>query len=132
MKILVDTSVWSLVLRRKNKTEHTDALSQLILDGLVVLIGPVMQEVLSGISERIVFDELKEKLMQFDMPQITVNDYQLAAEFFNTCRRNGIQGSHTDFLICAAAHNRNLMIYTTDGDFDHYSKYIPTELYKPQ
>jgi hypothetical protein len=28
--------------------------------------------------------------------------YELAAECFNTCRAQGVQGSNNDFLICAA------------------------------
>ena len=55
MKVLVDTAVWSLVLRRKYRPENramAAALASLIVDGLVVMIGPIRQELLSGIKER--------------------------------------------------------------------------------
>lgn len=128
MKVLVDTSVWSLALRRKEPDAIAKKLTDLIMEALVVMIGPVRQEVLSGISNRAVFDNLKSKLRSFEDLPITSEDYETAAEFFNTCRTNGVQGSHTDFLICAVAHNNNLMIFTTDDDFRHYAKYLPIRL----
>jgi len=133
MKVLVDTSVWSLALRRKSVEDSGDIaknLSQLITDAMVVMIGPVRQEVLSGISREEVFLNLKSKLEPFDDIVITTYDYETAAEFNNTCRRNGIQGSHTDFLICAIACNHDLLIFTTDDDFTHYAKYLPINLYR--
>jgi predicted nucleic acid-binding protein len=47
-------------------------------------------------------------------------DYELAAEFFNICRSKGIQGSNTDFLICAVAHRRSYSILSTDNDFQNF------------
>ena len=55
-------------------------------------------------------------------------DYELAAEFFNRCRSQGVQGSNTDFLVCAAASARKLPILTTDQDFGLYAKYLPVNL----
>ena len=129
MKVLVDTSVWSLALRRKKPSEITHKLSELILSSLVVMIGPVRQELLSGISNEDVFLELKNRLKAFDDLALTAHDYETAAEFFNTCRKHGVQGSHTDFLICAAAHNNNLLIFTTDMDFKNFAKYLPIRLF---
>ena len=56
--------------------------------------------------------------------ELNIADYELAAEFFNTCRSNGVQGSNTDFLICAAAANRNYSIFTTDKDFENFQAHI--------
>ncbi|MGG6264696.1 hypothetical protein ACQ4M3_14865 [Leptolyngbya sp. AN03gr2] len=56
---------------------------------------------------------------------MTQNDYETAAEFFNLCRRNGVQGSNTDFLICAVAYRRNDSIFTTDQDFTAFQAYLP-------
>ena len=57
------------------------------------------------------------------------NDYELAAEFFNTCRAKGVRVSKTDLLICAAASTLKLPILTTDQDFVPYSKYLPIDLH---
>ena len=128
MKVLVDTSVWSLALRRKEQGEIVKKLTELVKASMVVLVGPMRQEILSGISDKTVFDKLQSKLRSFDDLPISTKDYETAAEFFNTCRKNGVQGSHTDFLICAVAANNDLLIFTTDQDFDHYAKYLPIRL----
>jgi len=128
MKTLVDTSAWSLVLRRKDESETAKILSDLILTSQVVMIGPVRQELLSGISNEDMFDKLKTKLEAFDDFPITTQEYVTAARFYNTCRKHGIQGSHTDFLICAVAHNNDLSILTTDKDFDNFAKYLPIRI----
>ena len=126
--MLVDTSVWSLAMRRKEKNEIAEKLAELILESLVVMIGPVRQELLSGISDEAVFNKLRSSLQSFDDLPSTTEDYETAAEYFNICRKKGVQGSHTDFLICALAYNNNLLIFTTDQDFQHYAKYLPIQL----
>lgn len=72
MKVLVDTSVWSLALRKgeKNETESgiVELLAELIRDTNVVIIGPIRQEILSGISQRNRFNDLKNKLSIFKEP----------------------------------------------------------------
>ena len=132
MKVLVDTSVWSLALRRSKSDKIAEDLAVLIHASLVVLIGPVRQEILSGISNENVFFELKSKLAYFEDLPISTFDYETAAQFFNTCRAQGIQGSHTDFLICAVASNNDLLIFTTDQDFKHFAKHLPIRLYKAE
>ena len=128
MKVLADTSVWSLALRRKEQSETTRKLADLILLSLVVMIGPVRQELLSGISNENTFLKLKGKLEVFDDFPIATSEYETAARFHNICRKNGVQGSHTDFLICAAAHNNSLLIFTTDMDFYGFAKHLPIRL----
>ena len=59
---------------------------------------------------------------------ITINNNVLAADYFNICRSHGIQGSNTDFLICATANRRNHEIFTTDKDFINFSQYLPIVL----
>jgi predicted nucleic acid-binding protein len=130
MKVLVDTSVWSLAFRRKEPDEFVLKLTELIQASLVVLIGPIRQELLSGISNIKMYDELKSRLRFFEDLPITTDDYEMAANFYNICRKSGIQGSHTDFLICSVAHNNSLLIFTTDQDFQQYAKYLPIRLFR--
>ena len=131
MSILVDTSVWSLALRRKAApVSEEETLKRLIRDGQVKIIGPVRQELLSGIPSLEQFEALKSRLSYFPDTVIQTSDYELAASFFNVCRQNGIQGSHVDFLICAVATNNEFQIYTTDKDFLSYRKHLPIMLFK--
>ena len=71
----------------------------LIIDGRVALLGVVRQEVLSGIRHADQFERLKNYLRAFPDLELVIDDYELAAEFYNTCRRQGIQGANTDFLV---------------------------------
>ena len=127
MNVLVDTSVWSLALRRDRPTD--DALvrefAELIDEQRVVMIGPVRQELLSGIRNPAQFDRLSGHLRDFPDLVLTEADYERAAEFFNLCRSLGVQGSNTDFLICAVAANRHLAILTADQDFVLFAEHLP-------
>ena len=134
MKVIVDTSVWSLALRR-DKQEFSAPLKELrhmIYDHRVQMIGPIRQEILSGIRSESQFKKLQKHLGSFpDLPVLT-EDYVTAAKYFNRCRSKGIQGSNTDFLICAMAVRNKFSIYTTDKDFDLFSKHIDIVLYKAE
>jgi hypothetical protein len=132
--VLVDTSVWSLALRKKQKNENdtkiVDKFSKLISNLDIVIIGPIRQEILSGISDNNRFNDLKNKLSIFEDFQIETHDYELAAQYYNECRGKGIQGSHIDYLICAVAVNNDMSIFTLDYDFQHYKKYTKIKLEK--
>jgi len=130
MKVLVDTSVWSLAFRRKQPDDIVEKLVDLIHASLVVMIGPVRQELLSGIPNNKEFNDLKSRLEHFDDLPIATSDYEKAAEFYNICRSCGVQGSHDDFLICAVAANNNLRIFTTDKDFEQYAKHLPIQIFE--
>ena len=132
MKVIVDTSVWSLALRRdkEDSPAQVQELRQIIHSHRVQMIGPIRQEILSGIRSEPQFKKLRKHLESFpDLPILT-EDYVTAAQFFNHCRSKGIQGSNTDFLICAVAVRNKFSIYTTDKDFDLFSKYIQIVLHK--
>jgi predicted nucleic acid-binding protein len=132
VKVLVDTPIWSLALRRKHRPENASIqmeLASLIADGRVAMIGAIRQELLSGIKERAHFERLRDHLHAFSDIEIRSNDYEEAASFYNLCRANGIQGSNTDFLICAVAARNQFSIFTIDGDFAHFAKVLPITLY---
>jgi len=134
VKIIVDTSVWSLALRRRTGSEEAPvkALRELVADGLIVMLGCIRQEILSGVRSRDQFQTLRDHLRAFRDEILQTDDYERAAEFFNDCRREGIQGSNTDFLICAAAANRGHAIFTTDDDFQRFRKVIDITLFSPR
>jgi predicted nucleic acid-binding protein len=131
MKVIVDTSVWSLALRRNQSdiSPSVVSLRDLMADSRVVLLGAVRQEILSGIRHPEQFNRLKDHLRAFPNLELSIADYELASEFFNTCRNQGIQGANTDFLICAAAAQRNYSILTTDRDFDSFKSHLPIILF---
>ena len=130
MRVLVDTSVWSLALRRRRMSHPSvEELQSLIRDGRVVMVGVVRQELLSGVRQAADFARLREHLRAFEDDPILSTDHERAAEMFNTCRAEGIQGSNTDFLLCAVAERRGLAIFTTDRDFDRFAHILPVRLH---
>ena len=134
MNVLVDTSVWSLALRRRRlmQAPETLELAELVKEGRVSLLGPVRQELLSGIVDEKQYTVLRDHLRAFPDIELDPADYEEAATFFNRCRARGVQGSNTDFLICAVAARRQLGILTTDDDFRHFAKLLPIRLHAPR
>ena len=134
MNVLVDTSVWSLALRRQaprgTKVEHE--LGALIGESRVLMIGAIRQELLSGIRASEQFKRLRESLRAFSDEPLGQEDYEEAASCFNRCRAKGIQGSNTDFLLCAVALRRKIPILTTDDDFQGFAKHLRIELHQPR
>lgn len=134
MNALVDTSIWSLALRRRKRPPAPEAveLAELIRGGGAKIIGPVRQELLSGVKGTAALQNLRQYLRAFPDLHLETDDFELAAEFFNRCRSRGIQGSNTDFLICAVAARRQQSVFTTDHDFAAFAKIIPVQLHMPR
>ncbi len=101
MKVLVDTSVWSLALRRRGRPNDpaVGELRSLIDEGRVALIGPIRQELLSGIRTSEAFERLRDHLQPFSDEQR------------------------------ATAERRNLPILTTDADFSRFADILPIRLH---
>ena len=107
-------------------------LIRLVEEGLVVLLGPVRQEVLSGIKHREQFERLRERLAAFPDLELTTRDFETAAELCNLCIAKGVQASHTDFLIAAAAITRGYAVLSADQDFKHIARIVPVRTYGQQ
>jgi len=135
MMVVVDTPVWSLALRRRQENlsdqeqQLTQALAELIREGRVQMLGPIRQELLSGIREESQFRKLRDYLRDFHEQPLEASDYEEAAQMNYRCRTRGIAGSPVDFLICAAAHRHEWGIFTTDQDFQNYASVQPLRLY---
>ena len=132
MRVLVDTSIWSLALRRREHAQNPEAeeLGRLIAAHVVEIIGPIRQELLSGVRDKAQFERLEMHLDAFPDVPLTAEDYVTAAKFYNLCRARGIQGSNTDFLICAVAVRHDLSVFTTDGDFPRFTRCLPIVLHE--
>jgi hypothetical protein len=130
MMVLVDTCIWSYALRHKKPNpEIEQVLKEIITHGRLAIIGPIRQEILSGISSVSQFEVLHQHLSAFDDVPLQSAHFVKAAEFCNACIRKGVQGSHTDFLICSVAFLENMEIFTLDSDFKNYKKHLPIELF---
>ena len=138
MSILLDTSVWSLALRRKpgRSTPAQERIraewEELAREGRVVIIGAVRQEILSGIRHREQFDKLRAQLRAFPDLPLGTEHYETAAELSNACRRKGVTATPTDALIAAVAHLEKVRLFTADGDFARLQRLLPFELHAPR
>ena len=137
MRVLVDTTIWSLALRRRAQGRNAKevrlvkAWEELVRDGRIVLLGLIRQEILSGIADRRQFEKLRDALAAFPDEIIFTADHVRAAEHFNACRAAGVAGSPVDFLICSAAERLATPIFTTDLDFSRFASHIPIHLFSP-
>jgi predicted nucleic acid-binding protein len=138
MNALVDTSVWSLALRRKTESLSTNErllvaeLSELIREGRARVIGLVRQELLSGIRATEQYEQLKLHLRSFPDEVVDTSDYEEAAKAGNRCRAKGVVVSIVDILLCAVAIKRQWAIFTTDPDFSHHAKVLPLRIHAPR
>lgn len=136
MIVLVDTTIWSLAFRRGQSSPSEQKLvyelSELIQELRAAMIGPIRQELLSGISDPVSFAKVQEGVAAFEDLPIVSDDYVEAARAYNTCRKQGTQGSQIDFLICAVARRHAAPIFTTDRDFSGYARHLEVELYSPR
>lgn len=122
MKLLVDTCVWSLSLRRRSKSalneveqRYVRSLAECIQEGRVAMIGPIRQEILSGVKDAGQFERLRSALDAFEDEPITTRDYEQAARSYNLCRSRGIECGSVGILICAVAAQNRWSILTSDS-----------------
>jgi predicted nucleic acid-binding protein len=132
---LVDTSIWSLALRRK--THHLSSaeqvlvaeLAELVKAGRARLLGVVRQELLSGIKTAEQYERLRTTLRSFPDEVVETTDHELAAKSSNECRSKGIAVSIVDALICAVSLSRDCSIFTSDPDFKTYASVLKIKLH---
>ena len=134
--IALDTSTLSRFVRRKRRSALDDPVSaevrRLVLErGPVVVPGIVVQEVLSGLSSRDVFQKIRKHLESFEVTLADASEHVLAAEIRNSCRAVGIAASSVDCLIAATSVARGASLYTTDADFVRMAPLCGLELHKP-
>jgi len=96
------------------------------------MIGAIRLEILSGIRAAEQYKKLRDRLRAFRDETLDQADYEEAATCFNRCRAKGLQGSNTDFLICAVGLRRKLAIFTTDKDFAGFAKVLGFGLHAPR
>ena len=119
-----------MLFRSHAQDPQAEELRRLIAAHIAEIIGPIRQELLSGVRDQTQFERLETHLSAFPDLALAAEDYVTAAKFFNLCRSKGIQGSNTDFLICAVAVRHDLAVFTTDGDFHLFAKCLPIVLHE--
>jgi predicted nucleic acid-binding protein len=130
--LLVDTSVWSLALRRDVSTPvpEVDALRAALLGGtLVVSTGLVLQELLQGFAGPRARTRIIERFAALPMLPPDRDDHIAAADLRNTCRRAGVQLGTIDALIARLCIRHDVTLLTTDNDFGRAATHVPLRLW---
>lgn len=120
MTLLVDTSVWSLALRRDGTAESREVIAlreALAGADAVVTTGLVLQELLQGFSGPRDKAAIIERFGALPLIQPDRNDHVAAAEVRNLCRRNGVQVGTIDALLIQLCGRYELTLLSADKDF---------------
>ncbi len=125
MRVLVDTSVWSLALRKKSPVDHpaVDRLSSLVLDNEdVFLTGLVLQEVLQAFRSEASFRTIVRHLEPFPLLELGRTDCISAASLHRRCAAKGVSVSTADCQIALAAIRHECLLLTADRDFERIAR----------
>ena len=127
MSLLVDTSVWSLALRRDAPPDVAEVrlLSEALKgDGGVYTTGLVLQELLQGFGGASAQERIVGKFSSLPLIVPELEDHVEAASLRNLCRRKGVQVGTVDALIAQLAIRFGLALLTTDRDFRHMARHV--------
>lgn len=125
MTLLVDTSVWSLALRRDVEVDEpaVQALEDALAGAdIVVTTGLVLQELLQGFAGAKASEQIVERFSALALLQPDREDHIAAASLRNSCRRAGVQLGTVDALIAQLCIRHELVLLSTDQDFVHAAK----------
>ena len=133
MSLLVDTSVWSLALRRNAPadTAHVATLQRALAgQELVMTTGVIVQEVLQGTLPTATRSLLLERFANLGFVTPDRGDHIWAADLRNECRTHGVQLGTIDALIAAISIRHGLTLLTSGRDFDHASRWVPLHVWR--
>jgi predicted nucleic acid-binding protein len=132
VSLLVDTSVWSLALRRdvEQSAPEVVALRHALLGtDQVFTTGLVLQELLQGFAGPKDRAQLIDRLSALAFLQPVKEDHIEAAEVRNSCRRCGVQVGTIDALLIQLCRKSDLTLLTTDQDFHAATKHVEFRLW---
>jgi predicted nucleic acid-binding protein len=126
MMLFVDTSVWSLALRRDvvgTQPEVRHLEHALLGAQTVVTTGLVLQELLQGFSGPKARSQIIDRFASLPLVQPDREDHIAAAVLRTACRRGGVQIGTIDALIAQLCVRHKLTLLTTDRDFTHAARH---------
>ncbi len=131
MNILVDTSVWSLALRRDSPPdcEEVSRLKTALNQGeSVFTTGLVLQELLQGFRGPKARRRIIESFATLPLIVPERRDHIDAADLRVKLRQKGIQAGTIDVLLAQLCLRHGLSLLSADRDFIHMAKHIPLSL----
>jgi predicted nucleic acid-binding protein len=135
VSLFVDTSVWSLALRRDapEASPEVVALRDAITAGDTILMtGLVLQELLQGFAGPKARAQILERFSAVPLLVPDRDDHIDAATLRNACRRAGIQVGTIDALIAQLCVRHGLTLLSTDQDFENIARNAPLKVWPPR
>jgi hypothetical protein len=131
LNVLVDTSVWSLALRRDAPPEVPEIgqLQRSLETGTVYCTGPVLQEILQGFTKPRGHRQIIERFRALPLLVPDREDHIQAAELRNKCRRKGVQAGTIDALLAQLCVRYELTMLSTDNDFRNIASVVPLSVW---
>ncbi|MFZ2065136.1 MAG: PIN domain-containing protein [Xanthobacteraceae bacterium] len=121
MSLFVDTSVWSLALRRDSPSTSGEvrALVRAIETGETLLTtGLVLQELLQGFAGPKAREQILERFSAIPLIVPDRDDHIRAADLRNRCRQVAIQIATIDALLAQLCLRHDLTMLSADADFE--------------
>jgi predicted nucleic acid-binding protein len=132
MSLLVDTSVWSLALRRDSPLDAPEvrALRDALAGGdIVATTGVILQEVLQGVIPARVREQITETFASLEYVTPSREDHVAAATVRNTLRAAGVQVGTIDALVVQLTVARGHTLLSTDKDFQFAARHVDLRLW---
>jgi predicted nucleic acid-binding protein len=132
LSLFVDTSVWSLALRRdapETDPEVAALAAALERGDVVVSTGLVLQELLQGFSGPRAREAILDRFTALAFLMPSREDHVLAAALRTTCRQHGVQVGTVDALLAQLCIGNDLTMLTTDRDFVHMAGHVPLRVW---
>ncbi len=132
MTLLVDTSVWSLGLRRDaaaTEPEVQQLKDALLGADVVVTTGLVLQELLQGFAGPKAREQIIDRFAALPLLQPDRQDHIDAAALRTACRQAGVQVGTIDALIAQLCIRHKMTLLTTDRDFCHMARHCPLRVW---
>ena len=133
MNVFVDTSVWSLALRRDapRRTLEVETLAeQLTSGGPVFTTGLVLQELLQGFAGPKARTVIIQRFAALPFLVPDRSDHVRAAELRNRCRQKGVQLGTINALLSQLCIHHKLVMLTTDRDFGRVAQHSPLKVWQ--
>ena len=133
MSVFVDTSVWSLALRRDAPSDlpEVDELRRSLEQGAVYCTGLVLQELLQGFVKPKAHRQIIDHFSALPLLVPDRDDHIHAAELRNRCRRRGVQSGTIDALLAHLCVRYELTMLTTDYDFRNIASIVSLSVWSP-
>jgi predicted nucleic acid-binding protein len=132
LTLFVDTSVWSIALRRDRRADAAElnALLRALAGGeLVLATGLILQELLQGFAGPKARARIVDRFSAVPLLVPDREDHIEAAELHNHCRRRGVQIGTIDALLAQLCLRHDLTMLSTDGDFHAIAKHSALKLW---